>query len=81
MSKIFISTSAVTKATLNKNVQTTYDLCTKALDKKKSLVASLRSSSNPQVVKIVESTDTEINTLQAVLDSLVGDHVSLKLRS
>lgn len=81
MSKIFISTSTVAKATLNKNVQTTYDLCLSAINKKKFLVSSLKSSDNPQTVKIVDETEAEIAILQCVLDSLAGDHTSLRIEA
>lgn len=81
MKKISISVSAIPKATLNKNVSTTYELLVKTLSEKKNNLNVLGDSDNPQVQKMRESIQTELFLIQSVLDSLSGNHVSLKIMS
>lgn len=77
--KLLISVSS--KATLNKNVATTYQLIELALAAKIKDQQAFKGDQNPQVRKLYDRLSAELEILESVQKSLNGDHSDLRIMS
>lgn len=77
--KLLISVSS--KATLNKNVATTYQLIESAFAAKIKDQKAFKGDQNPQVRKLYDQLSAELKILESVQKSLNGDHSDLRIMS
>ena len=77
--KLLISVSS--KATLNKNVATTYQLIESAIAVKIKYQQTFKGVQNPQVRKLYDQISAELEILESVQKSLKGDHSDLRIMS
>lgn len=77
--KLLISFSS--KANLNKNVATTYQLIESAIAVKIKYQQTFKGVQNPQVRKLYDQISAELEILESVQKSLNGDHSYLRIMS